>query len=148
MQNFNGDENMKDYIRNVQYYETDKMGIVHHSNYIKWFEEARIFYMQELGFLYKDMEDKGVMIPVLGISAKYSSGAAYGDRVRIKTRINKISAVKLEFYYEISDVETGEIRVTGTSSHCFVNENFRPCSIKKKFPDFYEKCLEIVKVEN
>ena len=62
---------MRDYIRNVQYYETDKMGIVHHSNYIKWFEEARIFYMQEMGFLYKEMENKGVMIPVLGISALY-----------------------------------------------------------------------------
>ena len=122
---------MRDYIRNVQYYETDKMGIVHHSNYIKWFEEARIFYMQEMGFLYKEMENKGVMIPVLGITAQYKSGAAYGDRVGIKTRVNKITAVKLEFGYEIYDMETGETRVTGTSSHCFVNEDFRPCSIKK-----------------
>lgn len=138
---------MRDYIRSVQYYETDKMGIVHHSNYIKWFEEARIFYMQEMGFLYKEMEDKGVMIPVLGISAQYKSGAAYGDRVGIKTRVNKITAVKLEFGYEIYDMETGETRVTGTSSHCFVNEDFRPCSIKKRFPEFYEKCLEIVKGE-
>ncbi len=138
---------MRDYIRNVQYYETDKMGIVHHSNYIKWFEEARIFYMQEMGFLYKEMENKGVMIPVLGISALYKSGAAYGDRVGIKTRVNKITAVKLEFGYEIYDMETGETRVTGTSSHCFVNEDFRPCSIKKRFPEFYEKCLEIVKDE-
>ena len=138
---------MRDYIRNVQYYETDKMGIVHHSNYIKWFEEARIFYMQEMGFLYKEMENKGVMIPVLGISALYKSGAAYGDRVGIKTRVNKITAVKLEFGYEICDMETGETRVTGTSSHCFVNEDFRPCSIKKRFPEFYEKCLEIVKDE-
>lgn len=138
---------MRDYIRNVQYYETDKMGIVHHSNYIKWFEEARIFYMQEMGFLYKEMENKGVMIPVLGITALYKSGAAYGDRVGIKTRVNKITAVKLEFGYEIYDMETGETRVTGTSSHCFVNEDFRPCSIKKRFPEFYEKCLEIVKDE-
>ena len=138
---------MRDYIRNVQYYETDKMGIVHHSNYIKWFEEARIFYMQEMGFLYKEMENKGVMIPVLGISALYKSGAAYGDRVGIKTRVNKITAVKLEFGYEIYDMETGETRVTGTSSHCFVNEDFRPCSIKKRFPEFYEKCLEIVQDE-
>lgn len=138
---------MKDYIRSVQYYETDKMGIVHHSNYIKWFEEARIFYMEEMGFLYKEMEDKGVMIPVLGITAQYKSGAAYGDTVCIKTKVNKITAVKLEFSYVITDEKTGEVRVTGTSSHCFVNEDFRPCSIKKKFPEFYEKCLEIIKDE-
>lgn len=140
----NGDDNMKDYIRSVQYYETDKMGIVHHSNYIKWFEEARIFYMKEMGFLYKEMEDKGIMIPVVGINVKYKSGAAYGDTVGIKTRVNKISAVKLDFGYEIYDVETGETRVMGSSNHCFVNESFRPCSIKKKFPEFYEKCIEIL----
>lgn len=135
---------MKDYVRNVQYYETDKMGIVHHSNYIKWFEEARIFYMEQLGFVYKEMEDKGVMIPVLGINVKYKSGAAYGDTVVINTKISKMTQVKLEFEYEIKDSKTGELRVKGTSSHCFVNEDFRPCSVKKKFPEFYKKVCEII----
>lgn len=134
---------MKDYVRSVQYYETDKMGIVHHSNYVKWFEEARIFYMEQLGFVYKEMEDKGVMIPVLGINVKYKSGAAYGDTVVISTKISKITQVKLEFEYEVRDIKTQEIRVTGTSSHCFVNEDFRPCSVKKKFPEFYSRMCEI-----
>ena len=55
---------MKDYIRKVQYYETDRMGIVHHSNYIRWFEEARIFYMEKMGYSYSEMEKTGIMIPV------------------------------------------------------------------------------------
>lgn len=134
---------MRDYIRKVQYYETDKMGIVHHSNYIKWFEEARIFYMNEMGYSYKKMEDIGVMIPVLGVSAIYKSGAAYGDDVVVKTKIEKITPVKMSFVYEITDAVTEELRVTGKTEHCFVDSSFKPCSIKKKFPEFYEKFLKI-----
>lgn len=134
---------MRDYIRKVQYYETDKMGIVHHSNYIKWFEEARIFCMNEMGYSYKKMEDIGVMIPVLGVNAIYKSGAAYGDDVVVKTKIEKITPVKMSFVYEITDAVTEELRVTGKTEHCFVDSSFKPCSIKKKFPEFYEKCLKM-----
>ena len=138
---------MGDYIRSVQYYETDRMGIVHHSNYIRWFEEARIYYIKEWGYDYKEVEEKGVMIPVIGVSAVYKTGAKYGDTVRIKVKIDKITPVKLSFYYEISDSETDELRMTGTSDHCFVNEKFKPCSIKKKMPDFYEKFSQIAAFE-
>ncbi|WP_455623804.1 acyl-CoA thioesterase, partial [Parabacteroides sp.] len=134
-------------IRKVQYYETDKMGIVHHSNYIRWFEEARIFYMENMGYSYSKMEEEGVMIPVLGIDCSYKSGACYGDTVRIKTKIKSVTPVKLSFIYKVIDNETGELRVIGSSDHCFVNSSFKPCSIKKKFPDFYEKCLKLVNSE-
>ncbi len=135
---------MRDYIRKVQYYETDKMGIVHHSNYIRWFEEARIFYMEELGYSYNEMEKSGIMIPVLGISGVYKTGASYGDSVKVKTYIKSMTAVKLSFGYEVTDLNTGELRMTGSSDHCFVDLNFKPCSIKKKIPEFYKKCLELI----
>lgn len=138
---------MGDYLRNVQYYETDKMGIVHHSNYIRWFEEARIFFMKDYGYDYKELEENGIMIPVLGVSAVYKTGTKYGDTVRIKVKIDNITAVKLSFSYEISDSETGELRMTGTSDHCFVNENFKPCNIKKKMPEFYEIFSKVVNRE-
>lgn len=136
---------MKDYIRKVQYYETDRMGIVHHSNYIRWFEEARIFYMEKMGYSYSEMEKTGIMIPVLGVNAVYKSGACYGDTVRIKTTVKSITSVKLSFSYEIVDNKTGELRVKGSSDHCFVNSAFKPCSIKKTMPNFYEKCLNMIK---
>ncbi len=136
---------MKDYIRKVQYYETDRMGIVHHSNYIRWFEEARIFYMEKMGYSYSEMEKTGIMIPVLGVNAVYKSGACYGDTVRIKTTVKSITSVKLSFSYEIVDNKTGELRVKGSSDHCFVNSAFKPCSIKKTMPDFYEKYLNMIK---
>ncbi|MDO4300507.1 MAG: thioesterase family protein [Clostridia bacterium] len=138
---------MGDYIRAVQYYETDKMGIVHHSNYIRWFEEARILYMKDCGYDYRELEDNGIMIPVLGVSAVYKTGVKYGDVVRIKVKIDRITPVKLSFSYEVSDNETGELRTAGTSDHCFVDSRFKPCSIKKKMPEFYEVFSQTAKYE-
>ena len=136
---------IKPYIRKVQYYETDKMGIVHHSNYIRWFEEARIDFMENIGYTYADMEKKGVMIPVLGVSANYKSGVGYGDSVVITTTLTNITAVKLSFSYEIRDKKSGELKMSGASDHCFVDSNFKPCSIKKKMPEFYEQMVKLGK---
>ncbi len=131
---------MDNYVRLVQYYETDKMGIVHHSNYIRWFEEARIFCMEKLGFSYKEMEDRGVMLPVTEVSSKYKSSTKYGDKVKIEVRVEKISSAILEFSYVIKDFTSEEVRVLGSSKHCFVDLDFKLVNIKKIMPDFYEKC--------
>ncbi len=130
---------MNDYMRDVQYYETDRMGIVHHSNYLRWFEEARTYYMAQMGYNYCDIEASGVMIPVIAVSAQYRSGAKYGDRVRIEVGITRLTPVKLSFCYTVYDSVTGEQRVSGASDHCFVDADFRPCSLKKKMPAFYSE---------
>ena len=62
---------MKPYLRRVQYYETDMMGVAHHANYIHWMEEARIDFMDQLGFPYAEMERKGVLSPVKAFSCEY-----------------------------------------------------------------------------
>ena len=67
------------YYRKAQYHETDQMGIIHHSNYVKWMEEARIGYMSRMGFSYKKVEELGVISPVVEISVAYrkmKSGSA------------------------------------------------------------------------
>ena len=73
----------KPYKHLVQYYETDQMGIVHHSNYIRWFEEARSFLLEENGFGYKKMEESGIISPVLSVNARYKSMTHYYDTVII-----------------------------------------------------------------
>ena len=134
---------MNDYVREVQYYETDRMGIVHHSNYLRWFEEARTYYMAQLGYNYCDIEAAGIMIPVLAVNARYKAGAKYGESVRIEVGITKLSPVKLSFSYAAYDSVTGELRADGSSDHCFVDEDFRPCSLKKKMPDFYAELEQV-----
>ena len=61
----------------VQYYETDQMGVTHHSNYIRWFEEARTKLFEEIGLGYKGMEEMGIISPVVGLTAKYKTMAKY-----------------------------------------------------------------------
>ena len=77
------------YQHKVQYYETDQMGIVHHSNYIRWFEEARTDYMDCLGMGYARMEEMGILSPVLSVSADYLRMVYFGDTVSIDCYIKE-----------------------------------------------------------
>ncbi len=143
-----GDDTMKNYRRRVQYYETDKMAIVYHANYIKWYEEARVYIMENMGYSYKAMEDMGIMMPVLAVTAQYKKGAQYGDFVDIEVNITKFNGIKMCFAYTMTDAATGELRMLGTSEHCFVDNEFRPVNIKKKFPEFYKDMMEYMENRN
>ena len=124
------------YERKVNYYETDKMGIVHHSNYIRWFEEARVEYMEARGYTYSKMESEGVMIPVLYADCRYRTPARFGQTVVIHVWVEKFEGAKMDGAYEVNDKETGQLIVTGHTGHCFVDAvSFRPLRIRKAHPE-------------
>lgn len=127
---------MLSYEHQAQYYETDQMGIIHHSNYIRWFESARIWYMQQIGVDYRDMEKMGIISPVLEVHCIYKSMVHFGDTVEIVPKVEKYNGVKLELSYRIQDKETQEIRAYGSSRHCFLDREGRPLSLKKASPVF------------
>lgn len=133
---------MKDYIHKVQYYETDKMAIVHHSNYIRWFEEARVDWLEQIGCTMQTIEAAGVLIPVMSVTCNYHSMVRFGDEVAVKIKIGKFNGIKIEIEYEIRDVATGELRTTGASSHCFIDNDGKLISLKKSKPEIYEKLLK------
>lgn len=125
------------YIRTAYYYETDRMDVIHHSNYIRWFEEARIDFMEKMGYSYKKVEEQGILSPVLFVDCKYLSPVHFGETVHIYVTLSRFTATRMEFSYKISDPDTGAVRVTGKSGHCFVDDKFRPISIKKSYPEIY-----------
>lgn len=125
------------YIRDVKYYETDKMGIVHHSNYVRWFEEARMDFLAKIGYPYDKMEEMGILSPVLAVSSKYKSVIKFGEHVEINTRVISFNGIKLVLGYEIKRLGTDEITTVGESEHCFVNEQFKPVNMKKCNKEFY-----------
>ncbi len=134
---------MEELRRQVKYYETDKMGVVHHSNYIRWFEEARVEFMRGIGLSYRAMEEEGVQVPVVSVSCKYRSPSTFDDVVVVKTRIQKFNGIVVELAYEVIDEATGVVRVTGESSHCFVDaETFKPINLKRERSDIYEGFLK------
>lgn len=125
---------MQKYEYQAQYYETDQMGIIHHSNYIRWFESARIRYMNRIGVDYAEVEKAGIISPVLDVHCVYKSMVHFGDVVEIITKIKNYNGVKLEFSYIIRDKETKEIRTYGDSMHCFLDREGRPLILKKSAP--------------
>lgn len=125
------------YKRNVFYYETDQMGIVHHSNYIRWFEEARINYLDQLGLGYKVMEEMGIISPVLSVEADYLRMLHFGDEITIRTYIKEYNGIKLTVGYQVMNDETGKVHCRGSSKHCFLSKEGRPLSLKQACPSFH-----------
>ncbi|MGN1480363.1 acyl-CoA thioesterase [Porcipelethomonas sp.] len=131
-------ENIHVYERDAHYYETDKMGIIHHSNYIRWFEEARVDFMQKAGYPYDVMESTGIMMPVLSAECSYKSSVRFGDTVLIYTAISQFNGFKMQLQYKVCDKKTGELRVYGSTSHCFTDMSMKPLRIKKTHPEIYD----------
>jgi acyl-CoA thioester hydrolase len=126
------------YKHKVQYYETDQMGIVHHSNYIRWFEESRVYLMEQLGFSYGKTEKLGFMIPVLGVSCEYKTPSKFEDIVEIIPIIEKVTPVKLIINYEVRNSDSKVLIATGQTKHCFVNRNFKPISLQKHCEELFD----------
>jgi len=135
---------MEKYIHRVQYYETDKMGITHHSNYIRWMEEARVDFFEKKGMSYSKLEEIGIISPVIEINCKYKSVTKFEDEIEILTRIKEFKGVKLVFEYVMKDKKNGEINFVGESKHCFINKEGKPIILKKEFPDIDKKLKDMV----
>ena len=138
---------MEPYIHRVQYYETDKMGITHHSNYIRWMEEARTVFLENLGWPYERMEKEGLVSPVLSVSCKYIEHTTYCDEVSIDVKVIKVSPVRFTVGYEMKNIKTGHTVLTGTSEHCFLTKDMKLLRFSKAQPELYEIFKEMEEQE-
>jgi len=129
---------IRSYRHKVQYYETDQMQLVHHSNYIRWFEEARTDFMEQVGLPYQAMEEQGILCPVIEMSAKYMRMVKFGDTVRIRSKIEVYNGIKLILSYQVISTETKLIHCTGESQHCFLSNKGKPIFLKKEQPAVHE----------
>ena len=132
------------YSRQVNYYETDQMGIVHHSNYIRYFEEARMDMMDQLGLNYAGIESLGIIIPVMFVDCQYLQPLLYGDQIVIHTAMTKYDGIKMEISYEIHKKDGDVLCTTGRSGHCFLDKKMHPVRMKRCYPEIYQKLKEMV----
>lgn len=135
---------IKPYQHLAKYYETDQMGIIHHSNYIRWFEEARIDYMNQIGLTYKKMEDEGIISPVLEVNCQYLNMMYFDDLATIKVSVTDYTGVRFAFKYEIYN-QNNKLCTTGTSRHCFMTRDGRPVSLKRTKPEFDQLFKNVLK---
>ncbi|HLQ39917.1 MAG TPA: thioesterase family protein [Tetragenococcus sp.] len=123
--------------RKPHYYETDQMGIVHHSNYIRWFEEARVDLLEYLDLPYQKMEAAGLLVPVLEVNCQYKDMVYYGDPLTIQVEIEKYKASRLNFSYKI--YKENRLVTNGNSKHCFLaKKDNKLIDLKKVYPDFHQ----------
>ena len=130
--------NLKPYERKVYYYETDKMGIMHHSNYIRIFEEARVDFITQAGMPFEKIEAKGLMMPVLSVECKFLYPLHFDEPFAVYPVITKFTGTRLEVSYKIINTVSGKICAEGSSSHCFTDSELKPVRTKKAFPDVYK----------
>ena len=127
---------MSIYTHKVNYYETDKMGITHHSNYIRFMEEARMNYLSEIGYPMTRLEEEGITSPVVSVTCEYRRPSTYSDEIEIEVVLEKYTGVKLFLSYTMRNSKTNEIVETASSTHCFIDENGRPIAVRKRAPGF------------
>ena len=126
---------MSKYIHKVNYYETDKMGITHHSNYIRFMEEARMNFLSAIGYPMTRLEEEGITSPVVSVNCEYKHTTTYSDEIEIEVALEKYTGVKLFLSYAMRNANTGETVAIASSTHCFMDKDGRPIAVKKRAPE-------------
>jgi len=136
----------------VRYQETDQMSVVFHGNYVTWFEIGRTEWIRSNGLSYKQIEERGLLLPVVDLQCKFIMPAKYDDQIIICTQVVEYSPLRMHFESQIRRVEDaaayeqwsseeplpGELLVEGGTRHVWVNDSFQPVRMNKIWPDLYD----------
>lgn len=127
-----------------RYAETDQMGIIHHSVYAIWYEQARTDFFNQIGMKYNEIEQMGIMTPLVELNCKYKRPAYYNQEVEIRTKIIDLTPVKFTLEYNIFDSEENLINIGRTTLAWADAKTFRIINLKKINPEMYEKIEQLV----
>lgn len=134
---------MESYKHVVQYYETDRMGITHHSNYVRWMEESRIDFLKQIGWPYEKLEELGIVSPVTAVDCKYKLTTTFADEVFIEVSVEEFRGAKLKLAYHMKNAE-GMIVCEAHSEHGFLSREGKLLRLRNEYPEFYQTLTELV----
>lgn len=143
----------------VRYQESDQMGVVYHANYLNWFESGRTEMFRQLGFSYRELENRGALLPVTSADLQFKSPARYDDIISVYARMTIFSALRVVFEYQVrrlseeegrnsegcastleqlrSNDLPGELLVTGSTNHVWVNREWKPARLDRTLPELF-----------
>jgi acyl-CoA thioester hydrolase len=110
----------------VRYADTDQMGVVYYANYLVWFEVGRTEWLRQSGSTYREIEESGIILPVIEVQCEYRQPARYDDEIEVRTRGTLISGVRVQFDYEIARYPQGVVAAVGRTVHASVDPAGRP----------------------
>ncbi|MCC3375903.1 thioesterase family protein [Cohnella sp. REN36] len=142
----------------VRYQETDRMGVVYHANYVNWFEIGRTEWVRQAGYTYKEIEARGLLLPVIHLEASFEQPAQYDDWVTVCTRVAEMTPIRVRFESRIvrgdrSDVglkaraaeePPGETLVQGGTKHVWLNAAWKPARLDREAPDVWAAMRALV----
>lgn len=129
----------------ARYSETDQMGVIHHGNYLSWFEVGRTNCISDFGFTYGEIEQKGIWLPVIEANLSYKSPAKYDDVVTIATSVSEYNGIRINFFYQIKRKRNGKLLVEGTTKHCWTDKGMKPLSLRKHWPELHKTIENMIK---
>ena len=135
---------MEPYIHKVQFYESDQMGVVHHSNYIRWFEEARIDCLDRAGLTYSKMEENGFFGATIAVSCEYRRAVRFGQTVEIEAILTECDERFMTIKYIVRDYESKKERATGETKHCFIGIDGKMLSLKEQDSELFQNILNLL----
>jgi acyl-CoA thioester hydrolase len=107
----------------VRYAETDRMGLLHHANYLVYFEQGRTELLRSQGFTYRTMEDEGFLLVLTKAAVRYRSPARYDDELTLRTTVTRTTAVRIEHRYEV--IRDGVLVAEGDTTLACVDRDGR-----------------------
>lgn len=126
----------------VRYRECDPMGVVYHTHYLDYFEVARTEALRDVGLRYRDLEDEGIIMPVVEVNVKYHGPARYDDLLVIDVRFEEMPSVRIPIEYSVRRAGEDEVLATGTTTLCFMDaENRRPIRAPAQVQDAFAHVL-------
>lgn len=153
----------------VRYQESDQMGVVYHANYLNWFETGRTEMFRQLGFTYRELENQGVLLPVTSADLQYKSPARYDDLISVYARMTTFSALRVVYEYQVRRLSEeegrdsegraatfeqmrsmdlpGQLLVTGSTNHVWVNREWKPARLDRALPELFRAIKEALREE-
>lgn len=127
----------------VNFFDTDAMAVVHHANYIRWFEMGRVAYLRHYDLTLDDMMDDGYVFPITKIDAKYLAPGRFDDVLIIETTATALTKAKMAFSYRIIREEDGEVLVTGHSQNVFTRRDTGHITrLPDKYYEIFSRAME------
>ena len=135
---------MRPYIHTVKYYETDRMGITHHSNYVRWMEEARIDFLEQIGWGLDKIEAMGIVSPVAAVSCKFKQSTTFPEKISITVDLEEVRGARLKLAYKMVN-SSGQTVLEAHSENCFTDASGKVLRLDRRFPEFYQALCSLAK---
>ena len=119
------------YKHRVRYYETDKMGVAHHSSFVLWFENARVEFLRHFGIDYKSIEDKGFNLAVVEVNGRFLKPVFFDELISVQVNLARFDGVYAKFDYKVLN-EKGETVVRGYTKHLVVGKDLKKSKLPEK----------------